>query len=381
MPVDYLQIKNQLPAFCTGMKDQQIRIGSAVDSAQRVLRHESKDQQAAIDKIRYEISQNPFLRSALPTSERMDGSYPLPELAFTGVILAADGSQILPSRQRQVNFSVINVGLIVFASGSGEAPAILRFSELLNYDDDNNSDQLSEGYIALHRDLAERSRLLEVARKYPSHVVALTDGGIELYLEQRSTMDYEKALLEYRKNLDGLQEIQAITAGFVDKPGSSFVMQMLDILAGTKDPGKLPVGIDRMLFERILVQPGSRSAVYQIVSNQNRDTNADHAVHFFYLNTSQENHPKIARIEIPGWVAANKGMIDVLHRVLIDQCHSMRPPFPYILHRAHEEAVITLEESARLEDMIVQELYQQHGFVGEKSGKQTHKDAPGRTRY
>ena len=382
MPVNYLQIKEQLPSFCQKMKTQLMQMDARMISAKEGLTLAAQTQQLAAERIKQASVSDPFLRCAMPGSERMDRSYPLPLAGFQGMILAADGSQILPSRQRQVDFSVINVGLIAMSTGSGEAPVIERQSQLVNYDQEElHGSVLSEGYIALLRDLAERKVLLTAAQKYSQPVVTLTDGGLELYLEQRPSGQYDRALQEHRDTLSGLQQISAITAGFVDKPGSSFVMRMLDILAGRENRNPSEMGIDRLLFAQILTDPGSRSAIFQIVSPQNRQSDPAQSVHFFYMNTSSGSNPSLARIEIPSWVAANQNFTDTLHRVLFNQCQSMHPAFPYLLHRAHEEAVISMDEAGRVEEMLIQELYQQQVPVGMVSGKQAGKDLSGRKRY
>jgi hypothetical protein len=56
-------------------------------------------------------------------------------------------------------------------------------------------------------------------------------------------------------------------------------------------------------------------------------------------------------------------------------------PFPYLLHRAHETAVVTFEERQQVTQMIAIELRGQQVEVGEVSYKQSQKDLPGRTRY
>jgi hypothetical protein len=56
-------------------------------------------------------------------------------------------------------------------------------------------------------------------------------------------------------------------------------------------------------------------------------------------------------------------------------------PYPYILHRAHELAVVTFEETSQLENMLAGELQARGMDAGVKSNKQSAKDLPGRGRY
>ncbi len=75
-------------------------------------------------------------------------------------MLAADGSQVIPSRHRQVEFGVINISTVSMRTGSGLAPKITVNSEMLDLDLlHTEAEAASEGYIALLRDVAERGVL------------------------------------------------------------------------------------------------------------------------------------------------------------------------------------------------------------------------------
>jgi hypothetical protein len=138
---------------------------------------------------------------------------------------------------------------------------------------------------------------------------------------------------------------------------------------------------DHHLFNHFL-GPGQRSSVFALQSSSSRQYREELALHFFYLNVGRVEHPWLARVEIPAWVAGDSGKLDDLHAVLVDQCRQMGGrPFPYLLHRAHETAVVTFEERQQVTQMIAIELRGQQVEVGEVSYKQSQKDLPGRTRY
>ena len=72
---------------------------------------------------------------------------------------------------------------------------------------------------------------------------------------------------------------------------------------------------------------------------------------------------------------------NLLQAALLDQTAQMGArPFPYLLHRAHEVAVVHPEEKDQLENMIPAELRRQGADVGEQSYKQSAKELPGRMR-
>ena len=105
-------------------------------------------------------------------------------------------------------------------------------------------------------------------------------------------------------------------------------------------------------------------------------------LHFFYLNVGKIQHPYLARVEIPAWVAGSEAMLSQLHATLVSQCRIMGSrPYPYLLHRAHEAAVVSQEEKEQITQMIVLELRRRGASVGERSQKQSAKELAGRGSY
>jgi hypothetical protein len=139
--------------------------------------------------------------------------------------------------------------------------------------------------------------------------------------------------------------------------------------------------VDADLFSSLL---GScqRSAIFGIQSRTLHKYPPDLALHFFYLNVSQDGEqPYPVRVEIPAWVAKDDKMVNDLHAVLIQQCRILgRRAYPYLLHRSHELALVTQEEKKQVETMIAHEM-ERRGFpISEGSHKQAAKDLPGRMR-
>ncbi len=87
------------------------------------------------------------------------------------------------------------------------------------------------------------------------------------------------------------------------------------------------------------------------------------------------------RVEVPKWVVDDKEKLDLLHGVLVEQCRMMGSrPYPYLLHRAHETAVVKNEEKQQIEQLLTMELRKQNEDIDESSFKQSAKDLPGRTK-
>jgi hypothetical protein len=183
--------------------------------------------------------------------------------------------------------------------------------------------------------------------------------------------------------------MSAVAAGYVDRPRSDLVVRLLELFIIPEHEFEQKAGKERklegvndaLLYQRLL-KPAERSAVFAIQSPSAGQFSGDLALHFFYLNVGRENDPSLARVEIPAWVAQRPLLINRLHAVLIAQCQaSGARPFPYALHRAHEVAVIKLDEKNQLTVMIQAELARNGVEIGEASHKQGVKDISGsRTR-
>jgi hypothetical protein len=80
-------------------------------------------------------------------------------------------------------------------------------------------------------------------------------------------------------------------------------------------------------------------------------------------------------------VVDDRQQLDLLHAVLVSQCRMMgSKPYPYLLHRAHETAVVKNEEKYQIEQMLQQELRRNNEDMEDGSFKQSAKDLQGRTR-
>jgi hypothetical protein len=133
---------------------------------------------------------------------------------------------------------------------------------------------------------------------------------------------------------------------------------------------------------RELLEPGERSAVFAIQSKFSKAYPDEIAPHFFYLNVGHQDNSWLARVEIPAWVAENEKMLNNLHAVLIHQCKiTGGRPYPYLLHRAHEVAVVSKQDQQQVTQMILLELRRRGMDVEGMSAKQAAKELASRTRY
>jgi hypothetical protein len=388
MPINFQQIRSAIHKFGQEAPAQAKLREQHLETALSLFKQCSQESEALQERIQLVLVANPDLRCALSTREPLDSTHTTTPSNDPIILLAADGSQIIPDQHLAVQFGVINVGLMRMQTDSTPRESI---ESALLYAEDIFTEQgylVGEELIALRRDHKERSHLLQAALQEVQTVLTLTDGPLELFREGRETAEYQNLLTDYLNILAEMAQHAVLTAGYVDKPRSDLLIRTLELTLLPDDRlseagriRQLPGITDADLFGRVL-QPQQRSAIFRLNSSSGKRFQGPMAIHFFYLNIGRENKPQIARVEIPAWVLRNPENIDLIHHHLLDQCQIMGvKAYPYILHRAHEIALVSYQERQHLLGLLQQTLLSQGLEAGDKSSKQYHKDLSGKTRY
>ncbi len=399
MALDFQQVHQQVKQLGENAPQREQRRQALREGARQSLAFYARQWAALRERVELAVKHDPNLRCALPCQlttsepEALDQGFPLPALPPRASILAADGSQIALDRHAEVQYCLINFGAIMMEHGSAQPPVTRVESQLL-YDEQlyTPTGTLTDATLALLRDLNERKMLAKWAVQVPPPVVTFTDGPIELWAGRETgseaSSEFQEKLKEYLQALNQLLEMRVATAGYVDKPAANPVLRLLEIIAlpesmleDVRRQHPLRGVSDLDLFDALL-KPGERSAVFAMQSPTARLYRDQLAIHFFYLNVGSYEKPHLARIEVPAWVVENRQLLDVLQAVLVAQCHTLgSKPYPYLLHRAHETAVVSLQERDQVTQMIALELRRRGVFLRGTSNKQALKDQPGRMRY
>lgn len=340
---------------------------------------------------------DPSLRCACPFEpglrppEPLNARFEAPELPALTTILAADGSQIAPDRHSPVEYCLLNVGALQVRHGSPEKPEIHVNTQLFYAEDlYTETGTITEARLALMRDVEERTLLATLAEHARAPVITFTDGSMELWgsLDSTDTSYFQTQLEAYKNVLTQLCELKVATAGYVDKPSANPVVRLLEL--ALLEESELPNvrklfplrGVNDIDLFRRLLAPGERSAVFALQSRSAPSYRRELGLHFFYLNVGRPGHSWIARVDIPAWVAASDEMLRNLQAALISQCRMMgNRPYPYLLHRAHEVALVSLQEKEQVTNMILLELRRRGVLFGEQSYKQAAKELSGRTSF
>ena len=320
-------------------------------------------------------------RGALPLSEAIGIPYPPPDDGPpVRHIIAADGSQIFPDRHGIAHYALINVGVIHYRPGSGQAPDEATFPDLIvgpRLQDDETAEPMQAAEISRERDKQELSSLIRVSAMQDGPVVALMDSPLLLWI--LGSEPGQRADLEawFREQLEQARAADVLLAGYIDRPGSSGVADLLALAPlglGEIVRGQPAIRIFRDLPDRIIFQfllaPGERSALFVSGSPFNTilaKTNEALKVTFFYINVGTRGDPVIARVETPLWVAQDPLKLGQLHAAIWQQC---RAPgrYPYVLARAHEIALVTFDQRNELENLLAHAMLQR-GLQPQASAK------------
>lgn len=371
MPVNYEQLRNQIKTAGTTLKLRQDAFSRAAEQYEAALRKESRSPNLQ-ERITAALTAGPDIRCALPMEEPADIVHPQPSMPPVKIrLLACDGSQITPSRHDEIGFGLINTAVVEFISHSGETPRIRTQTELLPFDD-----LPTEDMVGVRRDAAEKKALAEAAAASDRNLMtfALCDGPLELFGKTPEMTEYDRFRKLYIEALTALAEADVPAVGYIDRPGSDPVLQMLDLVNTERNrKDRKTRGTDSLVFSRLL-GPGERSAVFGLNSASNRELPEELRTCFFYMNIGRPGHPYISRVEFPAR-AADEAVPDLLHAVLIEQCRMLGGhPYPFILHRAHECAVVTIAEKEEIKGLLLHEMAESGLKIPEKSNKQIAKD-------
>ena len=382
MALNFQQVFEKIHEISSGARDRAEKLNELRQNAFELLSEWGKKPDELRAKVERTLQFDPNLRCALPLNEPIDYHEHCEDLPTDHItLIAADGSQIVPDRHASVLFGLINVGAVIQTDQPGEALHEVIESEL-SFDEEVIN--WTEALVALRRDLAERKKLLALSKEFAVPVITLTDGPLQLWEARESdeVLGYEKALQEYLSVLSQLQERGVTTAGYVDKPSSNLVTRLLEVAITPENELKdihrrhPLMGIsDLWLFDRLL-QPGERSAVFALQGKSKAVYKGDLALHFFYMNVGQPDHPKAVRLEVPAWVSCDQAQVDLLQCALQEQCAVMGArPYPYILSRADEIARVSMQEKQQIQQLLEIELRKLGVDTGYLSGKQSSKDS------
>src|SRR5512140_112024 len=237
MPIDFQQIYARIREIAAGAEER----GKTLEEKRKLARQLLSTYASELDYLKKKVEDaatfDSNIRCAAPLDEPLTSVYPPPPPVTGVTVLAADGSQINPDRHSSIQFCIINVGVISMKLHSGQAPELCVQTDML-YGDEllSNGNLLSEGLVAMRRDIAERLKLDEISKDIPGPIVNLTDGTIELWgAKGDDPQAYADFVEKYLRVLTRLHARGVITAGYVEKLSADLVIRLLEIATADQE--------------------------------------------------------------------------------------------------------------------------------------------------
>jgi hypothetical protein len=397
--LDINKLYKQISALGTYQLNRSNDLAMALSAAEDQVEVISKDTGAFRDKMERAVTS---WLMALPTDEDPFGVFAVEPCPESYIILSTDGSQIGPDRHSPHSAFLINMGKVKIGYGDFLGYEMLSEPSLFFEEKDikrrfgGEEREVSGQVLAALRQKMEHEALSAMILKCEQKpAVALVDGTLILWnieanpkrLKELGTADLkQQAFLSFMHLLSTGKEARVPVAGYISSPGSSDVVNSLKVSLCPSErvnckecpykaascDGVLPCdkieGVtDAGLFRRLLKsKPGARSSLFKSTS-EILEAYGDESVAFFYVNVGKE----IARVEVPGWVARDKAMVDLVHTLCLDQAEK-GAGYPVAVAKAHEQAVVKSADKHTFDQLIFQ-VFTKHGIPATGSRKALRK--------
>ncbi len=369
---------------------------------------ELNDLEAINARVQLARERDAGFRGAAPLHEPINQGYPLPQLPERATLIAADGSQVYPSIHAAAVYYLTNTGIFVYHHGTEQLPEQLTEPRLHYSDDevrDGHGQVITNTAVNARRSVVELQVLAREAwhrRESNWPLVMVSDGPLLFWVGKdvpngrELEADYLGALVHLHDTHAAMKREfnqTASLAGYVDRPTSSFLVNLIYLMSLYDEDVRKSVlearheleGLtDRqLLFNLLRDHPGMRSALMVQQSPQNKNYHIKGEsleIAFFYVNIGAQYDFQLARVEMPMWVARDSQAVDSVHALLVDQCRLMWR-YPYALTRADELAVIRTHERSQLEEIIEVEMRRNQQVVEHSEKLESKVVRHGRTRY
>jgi hypothetical protein len=347
-----------------------VKVDLTRDSLQVLHEIAAKDPQHLIDVA---VRMGNQWRGAIPTSERMDETFPPPPMRPQLNVIGSDGSQIYVDRHSPFLYFLINIGSIWINYGTGSVPQTFSHCQIYHQDLqlwDDRGYLISASIIDKLRDAEEMHELATFGERLRGKpTLALLDNNLLmqsgiLHRNHISTL-LGNALERYGRSMDRLKASGVALAGFIDRSQSSDLLALLSAIKSNKGDNLYPGRSDSDVFLNLL-PPKHRSAIFQLHLPIDPSPHGnERKIYFYYLNTGSGD--QIARIEVPEWVAKDPSLMELVHSGILMECQATNG-YPYSLIRAHELAVVSEHERQALDHWITT-ICLEHGLSLQPSKK------------
>ncbi|MBW4537954.1 MAG: DNA double-strand break repair nuclease NurA [Myxacorys chilensis ATA2-1-KO14] len=324
-----------------------------------------------------------FIFTAAEPIESLNSRIDIDSAPSAHTVIATDGSQIAPSHHEIAYCYLINIGRIVLHYGQSKFPLLDSLPEAFYRSEDLYASRQwgirTEEWMGYKRTTQEACVLAELAealveedRDRLAPAIALVDGSLLYwFLEPLPAEARDQILTPILEAWDKLRSLDVPLVGYISASRSGEALNFLRLqscaylapdcashCAGQTgreaSSNRAPCQVldplkDTALWRRLL-QPGQRSPLWKS-SARIQEFYGDHAIHFCYVHVGSE----IARVEVPGWVASDREMLDSALSLVLAQVQKGYG-YPVALAEAHNQAVVRGGDRARFFALLEQQM-------------------------
>lgn len=387
------KVTGQLESMGNALAGRRQELSARADDARAALAGAPVVTPELEAKIRLARRADAWQRGAEPLGDRLDERVRFGAPPARHTLIAVDGSQILPDRHAAAAYYLTNIGTVVLRAGSGEAPEV-ETSPRLYYDPAETLDAEGRlrtpefvGALRSEQELEALADLVEIERdrfggESGELIIALTDGPLLPWIaapggaqDTAQSREMDRALRYAARQHERIRQAGGVALGYIDRPGSAFVLRLLELIEIRPEEitrERLRAGPYRELVDRLLfagLAPAERSGLFRASTASHERYRAlapGNDIIFAYANMGRDALHAPVRIEAPGWVATDPDRMDAALAAIHANCVPV--PYPYVLTRAHELAVVGEEERRTFEQMLAQSMWSA-GMVPEISLK------------
>ncbi len=398
MALEFHKVTGQIESMARYFAEREIDNEDKIRIALEILREFAGEARLPeIDqRVQDAIDRDAGYRGARPLDEPIMDTYPPGDLPESATLVAVDGSQIYPRRHEAAQYYLLNIAAIIFHYGSGLAPEIVNTPTLFFDEEHFPGGSVTNATINARRAVDEMAALSEQVfyhRDQARPLLAMLDGPL-LFMMGNEVSARAPLRNLYFDAMRNLHQNSALLSGYISKPDSTFLVRMLHLLDTPEEEvrrttlkynGRIEGLKDVQIFghyleeeRRFLLPAGHRSALFTQMSPQNKEFKQrggdDLEITFFYINTAAPGEsPRIARVEVPMWVAVNKEHVAEIHVLIYQQCQQITKRYPYVLMRADELAAVLGKEQHQFDTMVKVSM-SRYGLKTEASEKQASKN-------
>ena len=295
----------------------------------------------------------------------------------------------MPDRHAAHLYYLINVGGIIYHHGSSQAPETFAVASIFYPEDDDALDTFndSSGAVSMERDLAEietlaRRNLPPSARQ--RHHALHSRPAAALLAHRRRRRRRQRRCHRMGQSHDGMHQAGALLCGYIDRPGTSSVVTLLQSIFGrfrpqpstgapsarNKPARDSPTATSSATFSARPTQQSLRQH-FRRPTKPSPTQDPDNEVCFFYINPGQQR-PTNCPCGYSALGGGKSSQRQGRSRLIIDQCRLLGD-YPYVIARADEMAVVGRQDASELNFMI-DVIMERHGISAGLTSKQGSKD-------